>query len=81
MLAFLKTKLLGEPGYQPMLTPGWALTHETLSSSSKRRSGTRIRWVTGAGSLNNCYPSDFNQPLLSVSGNPNRAGFCKISRT
>jgi hypothetical protein len=30
MLAFLKTELLGEPGYQQMLTPGWALTHETL---------------------------------------------------
>ena len=30
MLAFLKTNLLGETGYQPMLTPGWALTQETL---------------------------------------------------
>jgi predicted dienelactone hydrolase len=29
MLAFLKTNLLGETGYQKMLTPGWALTHET----------------------------------------------------
>ncbi len=30
MIAFLKTQLLGETGYQKMLTPGWALTHETL---------------------------------------------------
>jgi hypothetical protein len=29
MLAFLKTQLLGETGYQRMLTPGWALTRET----------------------------------------------------
>jgi len=29
MIAFLKTNLLGETGYQKMLTPGWALTHET----------------------------------------------------
>jgi len=28
MVAFLKTHLAGEPGYQSMLTPGWALTHE-----------------------------------------------------
>ena len=28
MLAFLKTQLLGETGYQRMLTPGWALKHE-----------------------------------------------------
>ena len=30
MIAFLKTQLLGETGYQKMLTPGWALTQETL---------------------------------------------------
>jgi len=30
MIAFLKTELLGETGYQKMLTPGWALTQETL---------------------------------------------------
>ena len=29
-LAFLKTQLLGEPRYQRMLTPGWALTQETF---------------------------------------------------
>jgi predicted dienelactone hydrolase len=29
MLAFLKTQLLGETGYQRMLTPGWALKHES----------------------------------------------------
>ena len=29
MLAFLKTQLLGETGYQQMFTPGWALTRET----------------------------------------------------
>lgn len=29
-LAFLKTQLLGETGYQGMLTPGWALTREKL---------------------------------------------------
>ena len=29
MLAFLKTQLLGDTGYQGMLTPGWALNHET----------------------------------------------------
>ena len=29
MIAFLKTELVGEPGYQEMLTRGWALTHET----------------------------------------------------
>jgi len=28
MVAFLKTQLAGEPGYQSMLTPGWALTRE-----------------------------------------------------
>ena len=30
MLAFLKTQLLGESGYQAMLTPGWALKNEPL---------------------------------------------------
>ena len=29
MLAFLKTYLLDETGYQKLLTPGWALTRET----------------------------------------------------
>ncbi len=29
MIAFLKTQLLGETGYQAMLTPGWALTRAT----------------------------------------------------
>jgi Platelet-activating factor acetylhydrolase, isoform II len=29
MIAFLKTHLTGEPGYQNMLTPGWALTRES----------------------------------------------------
>ena len=28
-IAFLKTHLSGEPGYQSLLTPGWALTNET----------------------------------------------------
>lgn len=28
MLAFLKTELAGEGGYQKMLTPGWAIVHE-----------------------------------------------------
>jgi predicted dienelactone hydrolase len=28
-VAFLKTQLAGEPGYEQMLTPGWALTRET----------------------------------------------------
>ena len=28
MIAFLKTNLVGVSGYQSMLTPGWALTHE-----------------------------------------------------
>lgn len=28
MIAFLKTNLVGASGYQKMLTPGWALTHE-----------------------------------------------------
>ena len=27
-IAFLKTNLAGEPGYQRILTPGWALTRE-----------------------------------------------------
>lgn len=27
-VAFGKTQLAGEPGYQPMLTPGWAITRE-----------------------------------------------------
>jgi hypothetical protein len=28
MIAFLKTHLMGETGYQQILTPGWALTQE-----------------------------------------------------
>lgn len=28
-IAFLKTQLAGETGYQQILTPGWALTMET----------------------------------------------------
>jgi hypothetical protein len=30
MLAFLKTNLAGERGYQDMLTPGWAVSKEQV---------------------------------------------------
>jgi predicted dienelactone hydrolase len=30
MVSFLKTQVAGEIGYQSILTPGWALTHESL---------------------------------------------------
>ena len=52
MIAFLKTELLGETGYQKMLTPGWALTQETLVEffvTEKRN----------ANSIDEEWPGDF----------------------
>jgi hypothetical protein len=52
MIAFLKTELVGDPGYQKMLTPGWALTHETLVEffvTEKRN----------ANSIDEEWPGDF----------------------
>lgn len=44
MLAFLKAQLLGQTGYQQMLTPGWALTRETKIEffESEKRSAESI---------------------------------------
>jgi hypothetical protein len=52
MVAFLKTNLAGETGYQQMLTPGWAHTHEPdieFFVTEKRN----------AQSIGEDWPSDF----------------------
>jgi hypothetical protein len=48
MLAFLKTQLLGETGYQPIMTPGWALKHELgvefFETESRSPESVHARW-------------------------------------